>query len=341
MDWDDRFARFRKRLGAQHPPPYREEVPFKVPAYLKEVKPSQYVPQTVSLGLNHRLEPGIEYYKAEFQRRFLKWKIEEMERGTAQPAKSPIRQKSGRNLLAIDIVNADTSSGYTWEKFIDDLDLAADVKTANRWYEIDANPVRPVILKSFLALDALFLILFLRYSCNDVDSLRLPNDVYLALKQQTVYRLLAEARAGIWRDVFLLENQIPLHILAKVWVLMPDMERLPGNEALDLFNQLLREVVKDRYLELFESSSEEGTKFVSDKLSDTRFLESCDHLLDCLHYAVCYSPPPPEEDKSVRLRTANEKGSSPANTIPSATQLLKVGIRLNSGTIHERFNPRN
>ncbi|CAM6106335.1 unnamed protein product [Calypogeia fissa] len=324
MDWDDSFARFRKRLGAQHPRPHRHEVPYKVPSFLKEVKPSQYVPQTVSLGLNMRLEPGIESHKTQMFRCFQKWKTDSIPSNREQQALPPvIRQKSERNCLAID--GADSLSLYTWDQLIDDLELDTDVITAPRWYEIDATPVRPVILKSFLTLDALFLTLFLRYSRRK-PPLRLPENVQEELEKQTVYRLLAEARSAIWRDVFLLENQIPLHILLKVWHLMPDMECRDRDDASKLFNTLLKEVVKDRYLELFESSSDEGEKFVSKVLLDKNFLK-CDHLLDCLHYVVCYSP----EDKE-SVRTADEKGTSPANTIPSATQLLKVGIRLNSDT---------
>ncbi|CAM6102559.1 unnamed protein product [Calypogeia fissa] len=126
--------------------------------------------------------------------------------------------------------------------------------------------------------------------------LRLPDDVRAELKKLALYRVLNEARSDIWRDALLLENQIPLDILSRVWFLMPDMSCREHDEALSLFNQLLKEAVKDRYLELFKSELlesysselEGGEKYVLRAISDKNFLE-CDHLLDCLHYVVCLS----------------------------------------------------
>ncbi|CAM6120864.1 unnamed protein product [Calypogeia fissa] len=339
--WDDKYARLRKRFATRHPPPYRNEETFMVPPYLKWVNPCMYTAQTVSLGLNStRLEPGIEHYKAEFQRCFLKWKIGATSPSACQNNAEKIARRAAippayernteicyYNPNLVDDCCPDL--GNTWDLFIEDLALDMDVRTAYRWYEIDTSPVNPIILKTFLALDALFLVLFLRYSYQTHAGTHayppLPEMLYRELHTQALYRLLAESRSGIWRDVFLLENQIPLHILSKVWILMPDMENRKKEEADDLFNNLLRTVVTDRYLQLFQSDSN-GEMVVTKALQGKWFLD-CDHLLDCFHYVVCYSPP---DDIHKAPPLADEKALAPANTIPSAVQLREVGIHLNS-----------
>lgn len=300
-----------------------------------------YTAQTVTLGLNStRLEPRIEHYKAEFQRFFLKWKIVATPPSAWQNKAAekiarlgPISPAYERNTeicypnpnLADDCC---THLAYTLDQFIEDLELDVDVTTAYRWYEIDTSPVNPIILKTFLALDGLFLVLFLRYSYQTNARPPLPEKVYGELHTQAHYRVLAESRSGIWRDVFLLENQIPLHILAKVWILMPDMENRRKEEADGLFNNLLRTVMTDQYLQLFQTNSD-GEIVVSKALEGKWFLD-CDHLLDCLHYVVGYSPP---DDIHKPPPLADEKALAPANTIPSAVQLREVGIRLNSGQV--------
>lgn len=293
--WTQRIQNFEKLLEAPPVAPKPGRVrKLWVPPEQRQVRPEAYTPKVLFLGFNNRENPvedlGVDKYKAEWARQFLMWKAHSDREG------DEAGQTSGSSAKYEGL-------GEQWDHLVRGLEI--DVHLARSVYEINTN-VAPEIIQKVLALDALFLLLLtLRVESRGV----LPQKFFgrNAVTQPHDFGI-GYPWAKLFSDMFLLENQVPLYILFRVW------RTFPGQS--DSVKPPFSDLLYYRFVYLFPEVSLSSSKsLVMEVIAKIRY-EECDNLLHCLLELICYNPGP-----------AGEKDYGGELSVPSASSMRKVGMR--------------
>lgn len=298
--WMQKMHNFEKVLEAPPIPlRLRRMRRLRVPQEQKKVNPEAYTPKLLFLGFRNRPDPvedlGVDKYKVEWARQFLAWKADTKASGGEEDEAGVESAEDPRD------VGRDV--GEEWNQFVRDLEI--DEQSARSVYEIKTG-VGAEVIQKVLALDALFLLLLI---------LKIPRRQMLPEKYFG-RDCMAQPHdfgygypwAKLFSDMFLLENQVPLYILTRVW------RSFPGQS--DSVELPLSDLLYHRFVYLFPEATLGSSRApVMEIISKIRH-DRCDHLLHCLLRLICYSPAP-----------HGKKHYGGAISVPSASAMTKVGMR--------------
>jgi hypothetical protein len=288
-----------------------ESTVFEVPAHVRALSPASFQNKGLQLGLHHRT-----------------------------------LQKSQTESLKFDIARILHSKLATrnssWEYFAQSV--VGDVNHARRVYSSSSSKFKDEEIQHLLALDALFLVVLFKY-CNGRE--------FFLKEFEALEGQLREITTIDKTDFFLIENQVPMYLLQSA---IRELCEIDDSRVADPNFQLetkvedeLEMILNEAVLDLNPFTYPKNTgndgclngSFCSQQtLQNSRArlhqhliatypvtplaksLINCQHLLDCLYRVICGHLLP------FKVEEGTWKNALPLETIPSATRLKTVGIRV-------------